>query len=169
MLNWVSSEHKVLDFGKHGKFVKLIPNLDSVVTKEEILQLLAILESINLVDLVIRQPEFFESLADFIECHNSLDVVARQRQNFDVLKLWKCGHTVNSIGRQRQFSATLKLVKLFSHLVHRRKLAIQSDISGFTDRSVRVKSFPFLDRFTSRSSFRHNQIIIITSIGLIIK
>ena len=97
-LDWVSSEDEVLDFGKHSKFVQFIPGLYSVVTKEEIFQLLTVLKSVDFVDLVIGKPEFFKSLTDFIECHDSLNVVASQRQNFDVLQFREGSHAFNCIG-----------------------------------------------------------------------
>ena len=53
LLDGVASKDQVLNFGEHCQLVKLVPGLDSVVSKEEILQLLTVLQAINLVDLVV--------------------------------------------------------------------------------------------------------------------
>ena len=97
LLDGVAGKDQVLHFGELCQFVKLVPGLDSVVSEEEIFQLLTVLQAINLVDLVVRKPELFEGLADLVECHDSLNVVARQRQNFDVLQLGEGGHTFDRV------------------------------------------------------------------------
>ena len=74
--NWISNEQDTLNFGEHCYLVELVPRSNTVVSKEESTELHAVLKTINLIDLVIAEPQLFKRLADFIECHNSLDVVA---------------------------------------------------------------------------------------------
>ena len=94
----VSLEQDILDLGGHGDLVKLIPRSNSVVAEEEGGELDAVLESVDLIDLVVGEPELFEGLTDFIKSHDSLNVVTRQGENFDVLKLGECGHSLDGVG-----------------------------------------------------------------------
>ena len=94
-------------------------------------------------------------MTDFVKSHDSLDVVTGERKNLDVLKLGEGGHSLDGVGGERHLDAGLKLVELFSHLVHRGKLTVESDVLSFSNWLVGVSGFPFLNGFTSGCGGRH--------------
>jgi hypothetical protein len=130
-VNGVADKENVLDFGKLGKLAHLVPGADLVVAQIESGQLDARLQTVQLLNGVVREPQFCQGEADFFEGHNSLDVVAAERKNLEVLQLGERNHTLNSVGAQGEAGAGLELVEGLVHLVHGGNLADELDLSGF--------------------------------------
>ena len=110
-VNRVAHEQHGLDLGQLGELGDLVPDLDSVIGGKEGVQLDAGVEPLELLDLVVRDPELLQSLADLVESYNTLDVVSAEREDFEALELGQVDDSFNLVGRQTQLLAGFQLVK----------------------------------------------------------
>ena len=81
-VDWVAHEGGTLDLWQLRQLSDLVPHLDPVVGHEKNRQLDAWVETFQLFDLIVREPELLQGLADFIKSDDSLDVVSAEGKNF---------------------------------------------------------------------------------------
>ena len=128
----VSVEEDVLDFGELSDLGYLVESLDLVVGNVEDGEFDAGLQTVELFDLVVGDPQLLEGRAYVFQGHNSLNVVTTQRENPQVLQLWQGDHSFYGVGAQRQFLTGLQLVQRVVHLIHGGQLTNELDLGGFS-------------------------------------
>ena len=153
-IDWVSGENDVLDFGQLRKLSDLIPRLDTIVAHEEGVQFDAWVQTLQLLDLVVGDPELLKGLTDLIESDNSLDVVSTERKNFQILKFWQVDDSLNCVRGETELLTILKLVEGIVHLIDKWDLAEEGDLLGLCGDCV-VLSLPILDSVSARCCFTH--------------
>ena len=97
VVDWVANEKDSLDVLKTLQFRQLLPDLDLVVAHQKCVESNAWLQ-VQFLDIVVRNPEFFEGLTNVFKTLEPSDLIAPKRKNFEVLKSWKGNHLVNSVG-----------------------------------------------------------------------
>ena len=70
-----------------GELADLIPHLDLAVRNQEGVKLDAWVQTLQLIDVVVGNPELLKRLTDLIKAGDPLDVVPAKRENFQVLQL----------------------------------------------------------------------------------
>ena len=128
----VSVEEDVLDFGELSDLGYLVESLDLVVGNVEDGEFDAGLQTVELFDLVVGDPQLLEGRAYVFQGHNSLYVVATQGEDPQVLQLWQGDHSFYGVGAQRQFLTGLQLVQRVVHLIHGGQLTNELDLGGFS-------------------------------------
>ena len=151
---WVADEQDTFDFWQLRQLGDLIPTLDPVVAHVESVELKAWVETLELLDLVVREPELLQGLTDLVETNNSLDVVSGKRQDLQVLQLWQVDDSLNLVGAQRELLTVLQLVEGIVHLVDEWNLAVESNLLGLGGDSV-VLLLPVLDGVSARCGLTH--------------
>ena len=109
-VDWVSNEEDSLDVLEGLQLGELIPRLDPVVGHQEGVELNAWLE-VELLDLVVGDPELFKGLANVFETLESSYVVAAKGHNFEVLKAGKGDHLLDGVCGKRELGDVLELIE----------------------------------------------------------
>ena len=73
-----------------------------------------------------------QSLANFIESYNSLNIVSAEGKNFQILKLWQVDDSLNLVSRKTKLFTILKVVEGVVHLIDKWDLADQGNLFGFS-------------------------------------
>ena len=103
---------------------------------------------IQLLNLVVGEPELLEGACNILEILNSPDVVSGERKNFQVLQALHGHNLDDGVRGQRKFLTVLELVDLVIKLLDGvGKLADQADFSGFLRRDT-VLLLPSADSFS---------------------
>ena len=100
---------------------------------------------VQLLDLVVGDPELFKGLANVFETLESSDVVAAEGENFKVLQAGKGDHLLDGVSGEGELGDVLELIERVIELVDWEwKLA---DEVEFSDISWRLTGllFPTLD------------------------
>ena len=96
-VDWVSNESNVLDFWQLRKLGNLIPRLDPVVCDEESVQFNAWVKTLQLLNLVVGNPELLQGLTDLIKSYNSLDVVSTKGKDLQTFQLWQVDNSLDCV------------------------------------------------------------------------
>ena len=150
----VADQKKRFNLRKLRQLGDLVPGPDPVVADEKRVQLDARVEALQLFDLVIGQPELLERLPDLFQTHDTFDVVAAERQDFQVLQLRQVDDTVDGVGGETESFAVLELVEGVVHLVDERNLAVQEDLLGLGG-DLPGLLLPLLDGVPARCALAH--------------
>ena len=126
----------------------LVPVLDPVVRDVQGRELLERRHVVKSLNLVVGEPELFESCGDILQILDSLDVVTSEGKNFQILKALHGDDLLDRVRGEGKLLAVLKLIDFIIKLLERvGELAHQLDLRSLLRRDAAL-GLPSADCFS---------------------
>ena len=131
LVDRVAGELHVLERWQLVQAAQLAPRLHLVVAHEEGVQVSAAEKAVELVNLVVGDPELFKRVGDVLEARDSLDSVSAEREHLQLTELREL-HLLDGVGREGQLLDTLESGERLVQLLQLGEEAEHLDLGGVT-------------------------------------
>jgi len=134
--------------GELRALADFVPALDQVVRDVERVEFLKRRHVVDCHNPIVAKPQLLEGGSNIFQVLNPLDVVARQRQNFQILQALHGHHLEDCVGREAKDLTVLKLVDLIVQLLDLiRQHTSEIDLGGLLRRDAAL-CLPSADCFS---------------------